>query len=87
MDILHAHGLAFGRLSSHSLNLRGTRLLKSGTIGAGTNKTFSSLFLMKAEVVDQLFLDLEGLATFFTLVSTKGTDTNQTLLRESIYKW
>lgn len=42
---------------------------------------------MKAEVVDQLFLDLEGFATFFAFVSTKETDTNQKLLRENIYKF
>lgn len=43
-------------------------MLKAGNIGAGPNKTFGPVLLMKTEVVDQLLLDFEGLAAFFTLV-------------------
>lgn len=50
--------------------MRWARLLKAGNIGAGPNKTFGPVLLMKTEVVDQLLLDFEGLATFFTLVPT-----------------
>lgn len=54
--------------------MRWTRLLESGTVGAGPNKTFGPMLLMETEVVDQLLLDLESLATFFTLVPTAEID-------------
>lgn len=72
MTVLDTHYVAFGRLSSHSLHLRWARLLETGTVGTSSNKTLGPMFLMETEVVDQLLLDLEGFATFFTLVPAAG---------------
>lgn len=52
--------------------MRWTRLLEAGPIGAGPNQTFCPVLLMETEVVDQLLLDLESFAAFFTLVPAAG---------------
>lgn len=68
MAVFDPHHLALRWLPSHSLHLRWVRLLEAGTVWAGPNKAFGSVFFMETEMVDQLLLDLEGFATFFTLV-------------------
>lgn len=68
MAVFNTHYLTLRRLSSHSLHLRRARLLEAGTIGTSSNKAFGPVLFVETEVVNQLFLDLEGLAAFFTLV-------------------
>lgn len=80
VDVLHAHDLALGGLCSHGVQLRRTRLLEARSAGAAADQTFGPLLLVETEVVDQLFLDLEGLTAFFTLVPTTGMETKEKLL-------
>lgn len=79
LAVLDSHAgvvVAFGRFSSHGLELGGPSLLKSGAVGRHaleplvTHLSLGSMFLMETQVVDQLLLNLEGLATFLTLVPT-----------------
>lgn len=72
MAVLNTHHLAFGRLSSHGLHLRGAGLWEAGTIWASSNEAFGTMLLMEPKMVNQLLLDLEGLSTFFTLVPVEG---------------
>lgn len=48
-------------------------MLEAGTVGTGPDKTFGPVLLMETKVVDKLLLDLEGFATFLTLVPGAGT--------------
>lgn len=79
--VFDPHHLALRWLPSHSLHLRWVRLLEAGTVWASPNKAFGSVFFMETEMVDQLLLDLEGFATFFTLVPVakigKGKEKNK----------
>ena len=50
--------------------------MEAGTIGAGPNETFGPVLLVETEVVDQLLLNLEGFAAFFTLVPAAEMDRN-----------
>lgn len=68
MAVFHSHHVALRWLSSHRLHLRWIRLLEAGTVWASPNEAFGSVFFMETEMVDQLLLDLEGFATFFTLM-------------------
>lgn len=72
MDVLHAHDRALGGLCSHGLQLRRAGLLEARSTGAAPDETFGPLLLVETEVVNELFLDLEGLTTFFTLVPKTG---------------
>lgn len=42
---------------------------------------------MKTEVIDQLLLDFEGLATFFTLMSAKETGKDEENTNSSLAKF
>lgn len=68
LAIFGRHAGALGGLSSRALHLGWPWLLEAGAVGASTYQSFGPMLLVETQVVDQLLLDLEGLAALLTLV-------------------